>query len=117
MIGCHYKFRKILAKMTETIYKPASKLCENGKYHGCWSIYEDGTRKLISKNFLCKYPTDDPFWKKPEDVNFKIKTRAQKRKIQKPYREDVLDYLTIESDNTEFELKPNDPIVNYVTAW
>ena len=92
-------------------------MCKNGKCHGCWSIYEDGTRKLISGKFLCKYPTDDPFWKKPEDVNFKIKTRAQKRKMRKPYRDDVLDYLTIETDNSEFELKPNDPIVDYVTAW
>ena len=37
--------------------------------------------------------------------------------MRKPYRDDVLDYLTIETDNSEFELKPNDPIVNYVTAW
>ena len=112
---------KFLQKMTEVIYKPVSKLCENGKYHGCWSIYEDGsTRKLIGKNFLCKYPTDDPFWKKPEEVNFKIKTRAQKRKMGKRYREDILEYLTIEPDNSEqkqYEIKLNDPIVNYITVW
>ena len=86
------------SRMTETIYKPVSKLCENGKYHGCWSIYEDGTRMIISKNMLCKYPTDDPFWKKPKDVDFKIKTRAQKRKMRKPNRYDVLKYFALKTD-------------------
>ena len=46
-----------------TIYKPLSKICKNGKYHGCWAIYEDGTRQLITKKHKCKFPTDDLFWK------------------------------------------------------
>ena len=46
MIGCHYKLRQVFAKMTaKTIYKPVSKCCKNGKYHGCWSIYEETKEK------------------------------------------------------------------------
>ena len=121
MIGCHYKFRQIFAKITaKTIYKPVSKCCKNGKYHGCWSIYEDGTRMLISKNAICKYATDDSFWKEPKDVDFKIKTRAQKKKMSKPLIKDVVKYLTTEigdEDQKLFEIKPDDYIVNFITAW
>ena len=109
------------AKMTEkTIYKPVSKCCKNGKYHDCWSIYEDGTRMVISKNARCKYVTDDPFWKEPRDVDFKIKTRGQKRKMNKPVMKDVVKYLTKEigdEDQKHFEIRPNDVLVNFLTAW
>ena len=54
-----------------TIYKPLSKMCKDGKYHGCWSIYEDGTRMLISKNHYCKYSTNDPFWKIQKTLTLK----------------------------------------------
>ena len=123
MIGCHYKFKLVFAEnMTEKkiIYKPVSKCCNNGKYHGCWSIYEDGTRKFISKKARCIYATDDPFWKEPKDVDFKIKTRSQKNKMARATRKDVLEYLTTEKDTevqNELELKPDDYIVQFVTAW
>ena len=119
MFGCHHMFRGILAKMTTTIYKPVSKICKNGKYHGCWSIYDDSTRQIIGKNMLCRYPTDDPFWKKPEDVDFKIKTRAQKRKMSKPNKNDVLKYYALETDDylqKQIEININDEIVNFVIA-
>ena len=112
--------RQIIAKMTETIYRPVSKICKEGKYHGCWSIYEDGTRMLIGKNMLCKYPTNDPFWKKPKDVDFKSKTRLQKRKMRKPNKYDVLKYYAVKTDDSlkiEFEINMNDELVNLVTAW
>ena len=102
------------------IYKPVSKCCENGKCHGCWSIYEDGTRMLISNNACCKYATDGPFWKEPRDVDFKIKARAQKRKMNKPAMKDVVKYLTKEigdEDQKHFKIKPNDYLVNFLTAW
>ena len=62
------------------IYKPISKLCENGKYHGCYSVCEDGTRMLLSKGKYCYYATDDPFWKHAKDVDFKVETRSQIKK-------------------------------------
>ena len=101
------------------IYKPISKICEGGKYHGCWSIYEDGTRILISKEHFCKYPTNDPFWKKAKEVDFKVKTRAQKTKMGKPAMKDVIKYFSKEVDKTEqtlFKMKPLDYIANFVTA-
>ena len=63
---------------TIDIYKPFSKIAKEGMYHGCWSIYEDGTRKLISKCCKCNYQTNDPFWKKAKEVDFSVKTRGQK---------------------------------------
>ena len=52
----------ILTMATIEIFKPHSKLCENGLYHGCYGVYKDGTRKLITGNCSrCKYRTNDPF--------------------------------------------------------
>ena len=108
-------------KMTKTIYRPAGKICKEGKYHGCWSIYEDGTRLLIGKNMLCRYPTDDPFWKKPKGIDFKIKTRSETRKMKKPNLYEVLKYCSVENNDNlktqELELNMNDEITNYVAAW
>ena len=69
---------------------------------------------------LCKYPTDDQFWKKPKDGDFKIKARAQKRKMKKTNKNEVLKYYALETDDylqKQFEININDEIVNYVTAW
>ena len=108
--------------MTEKkiIYKPVSTRCKNGKYHGCWSIYENGTRMLINKNARCMYATDDPFWKEPKDVDFKVKTKSQKNKMARPTKEAVLKYLTNEIDvevQNDFEIKPDDDLVKFMTAW
>ena len=103
-----------------TIYKTLSKLCKNGKYRGCWSIYEDGTRKLITK-YKCKFPTDDPFWKHPKDIDYKVKTRAQKNKLEKAKMNEVVKYFSKEVDKTEenlFEMQPDDYDVRYMTvSW
>ena len=77
-----------------TIYKPPSKICRDGKYHSCWAIYEDGTRQLITKGRKCKFPTDDPFWKHAKDVDFKIKTRAQKAKLEKAKMKEAVKYFS-----------------------
>ena len=103
------------------IYKPPSKLCRDGKYHGCWAIYEDGTRQLITKGRKCKFPTDDPFWKEAKDVDFKIKTRAQKTKLEKAKVKDAIKYFSKEVDKTEqalFEMRPDDhDVYNMTVAW
>ena len=76
---------------------------------------------LIGKNMLCRYSTDNPFLKKPKDIDFKIKTRSQKRKMKKPNRYEVLKYYSVENNDNlktqELELNMNDEIINYVTAW
>ena len=103
---------------TIEIYKPQSKIAKNGAYHGCWSICVDGTRRLFSGNCsICKYPTNDPFWKDPKDVDFSIKTRSQKAKLKKPIFEDVVKYFTETVEKTEdslFEIKPTDYEVNFM---
>ena len=70
---------------------------------------------------LCRYPTDNPFWKKPKDIDFKIKTRSQKRKMKKSNRYEVLKYYSVENNDNlktqELESNMNDEIINYVTAW
>ena len=101
-----------------TIYKPPSK---DGKYHCCWAIYEDGTRQLITKRRKCKFPTDDPFWKHAKDVDFKIKIRAQKAKVEKAKMKDAVKYFSKEVDKTEqnlFEMRPDDhDVYNMTVAW
>ena len=104
-----------------TIYKLPSKLYRDGKYHGCWGIYEDGTRKLITKGCKCKFPTDDLFWKEAKDVDFKIKTRAKKAKLENAKMKEALKYFCKEVDKTEktlFEMRPDHNNVYYMTvAW
>ena len=102
-----------------TVYKPFSKMCKNGKYYGCWSIYEDGTRKLIAKEHKCNFSTNDPFWKHPKDVDFKVKTRAQKNKLQKAKMKDVVKYFSTEVDKTEdslFEIQLDDVDIYHMTV-
>ena len=102
------------------IYKPLSKVAKNGLYHGCWGICEDGTRRLITGNCsICRYPTNDPFWMDPKDVNFSIKTRSQKSKLKRPKFDEVIKYFTKTVEKTEdalFEIKPTDYEVQYMTV-
>ena len=50
-----------------------------GKYHGCWTVYEDGSRCLIEYDLdkKCVCVTNEPFWKRPEDADFNIQTMTQ----------------------------------------
>ena len=83
------------------IYKTLSRCSEDGIYHGCWSVYEDGTRKFISKGRGCYFATNDPFWKEPKDADFKIKIRAQKKRTPIAKQKDGVEYLTTEVDEDE----------------
>ena len=77
-------------------------------------------RYKINKNARCIYATHDPFWKEPKDVDFKVKTRPQKNKLARPTKEAVLKYLTNEIDvevQNDFEIKPDDDLVKFMTAW
>ena len=64
-------------------YMTLSKSVPKGKYHGCFYINEDGTRKLIDKKDKCWYSTNDPFWKLPKHYDFKIKTRSKVKNVVK----------------------------------
>ena len=41
---------------------------------------KDGSNRITEKNKLCLSLTISPFWKKIEDVSFKIRTRSQEQK-------------------------------------
>ena len=75
-------------------YMTLSKCVQKGKYHGCFYINEDGTRKLIDKKDKCWYATDDPFWKLSKHSDFKIMTRSQKNKQAKAKVKDAVKYLS-----------------------
>ena len=50
-------------------------------YHGCSTVYKDGTRMLTGKGQDCVLSANYPFWKLSEDVESKIETRSMlKRK-------------------------------------
>ena len=50
-------------------------------YHGCSTMYKDGTRMLIGKGQDCVLSNDNPFWKLPKDIESKVETRSMlKRK-------------------------------------
>ena len=82
-----------LADVPDT-YMTLSKCVKKGKYHGCFYVNGDGTRKLIEKKDNCWYKTDDPFWKLPKHSDFKIMTRSQKNKQAKAKVKDVVKYLS-----------------------
>ena len=55
------------------------------KYHGCGVSFMDGTLLLDEKHCgvhhkKCFFPATQPFWKRPEDVINKVKTRSQLQK-------------------------------------
>ena len=50
-------------------------------YHGCSTVYKDGTRMLIGKGQDCVISTDYLLWKLPKDIESKVETRSMlKRK-------------------------------------
>ena len=67
-------------------------------YHGCSNSYQDGTRKIISKNRKCIAPTYHPFWKRPIDVHNKVETRAQltvKTKATRNYQKRYMRFVDV----------------------
>ena len=52
-------------------------------YHGCFTKNRDVTNKLIEKDKACITPTNNPFWKYPEDVHSSVRTRSQEKKLKK----------------------------------
>ena len=46
-------------------------------FHGCMRKNKDVSNRIIENNKWCLWPTTILFWKKVEDVPFKIRTRSQ----------------------------------------
>ena len=85
------------------MFKPLSAAVENGKYHGCFNVYKNGMRPFVENgdrchiaiNGWCYLSTNDPFWNRAEDVDFKIQTTVQKNRNKIANRQEVINYLTV----------------------
>ena len=61
-------------------------------YHGCSTVYKDGTRMLIGKGQDCELSTDYPFWKLPKDIDSKVETRSMLKRKKLASLKCILDY-------------------------
>ena len=52
-------------------------------YHGCFTKNRDSMNKLIEKGKACITPTNNPFWKYPEDVHSSVRTRSPEKNQKK----------------------------------
>lgn len=88
-------------------------------FHGCMNKNNDGTNRIIEKNFTCFCPTNMPFWKRARDVDFCVRTCSQdtrqdvvKRQEFNRYcrykgREDIRRWMSADVSEVYF-LKEND---------
>ena len=85
------------------MFKPLNVAAQNRKYHGCFKLYENGMRPFNekgdhshpSKDKWCYLSTNDPFWKRVQDVYFNIQTRALKKRNKITNTQEIIDCLTI----------------------
>ena len=56
---------------------------KNKVFHGCFDKNRDGTNRLIAYGEKRLTPTDQPFWKFPEDVDSGVRTRSQEKEQKK----------------------------------
>lgn len=88
-------------------------------FQGCMNKNNDGTNRIIEKNFTCFCPTNMPFWKRARDVDFCVRTCSQdtrqdvvKRQDFNRYcrykgREDIRRWMSADVSEVYF-LKEND---------
>ena len=63
----------------KVIYKPLGRCSEDGIYHGCWTVYEDGTRKFISKGRGVILLQTILFGKSQKTLTLKLKQELKKK--------------------------------------
>ena len=61
-------------------------------YHGCNTVYKDGTRMLIGKRQDCVLSTIYPFWKLPKDIESKVEIRSMLKRKKLASLKYILDY-------------------------
>ena len=61
-------------------------------FHGCMNKNNDGTNRIIEKNFTCFCPTNMPFWKRARDVDFCVRTCSQDARQDVVKRQDFNRY-------------------------
>ena len=60
-------------------------------FHGCFTKNRDGTNRIIEKGKTCLFPTNNPFWKYPEDTSSRVKTRSQEKNQKLVKKENTID--------------------------
>ena len=61
-------------------------------FHGCMNKNNDGTNRIIEKNFTCFCPTNMPFWKRAREVDFCVRTCSQDTRQDVVKRQDFNRY-------------------------
>ena len=61
-------------------------------YHGCNTVYKDGTRMLIGKGQDCVLSTNYPFWILPKDIDSKVQTRSMLKRKKLASLKYIIDY-------------------------
>ena len=84
-------------------------MSQDGLYHGCWTVFEDGTRCLIKSNWGgCICPTDDPFWKRPQDVESRVEILTEemdKKLASKRYIKNYFKKLELNNDTNKHKIE------------
>ena len=77
-------------------------------FHGYFTKSRDGTNRLIEKGKACITPTNNPFWKYPEDVHSGVRTLSQEKIFKRFKSRDYDKYFKqkdiqrwLEADNSE----------------
>ena len=61
-------------------------------YHGCSTVYKDGTRMFTVKGQDCVLSTNYPFWKLPKDIESRVETRSVLKRKKLASLKYILDY-------------------------
>ena len=70
-------------------------------YHGCANKNADDTNRVIEKNHICFWPTDQPYWKRIRDVeNDGVKTCSQELAKKKSNGKISNDTVGLEDERT-----------------
>ena len=71
-------------------------------YHDCDTVNKDGTRMLISFKAGQRWilPPNNPFWKRPQDVTNKVKTRTAVNKKRQASNRILKTILKIHKNQT-----------------
>ena len=70
-------------------------MSEQKIYHVCNTVNEDDTRILIDfeAGHRCVLPTNDPLWKRPQDVTNKVGTKWGKCMKRQASNKDIKNYF------------------------
>ena len=75
----------------------------------------DGTNRIIEKNFVCLQPTSQPYWKRARDADFGVRTLSQELKQEKVKLQDFNQYFRFRGrEDIRAWLEADDQVVYYL---